>query len=196
MNKKIGLLAAALALAAGPLAAETFEIDPMHSGVNFRVAHMMVGRVRGRFEKFSGTIDYDKAKPKTWKAEATIDAASISTDVEARDNHLRSPDFFDVAKFPEITFKTKSVKPGKDGKAVLIGELTIHGVTKPVALDLEIAGTSKDPKGATHLGASATTKINRKDFGLVWNKALEAGGVMVGDEVEISLDVEAVAKAG
>ncbi len=182
------------AVLAAPAAAEVYEIDPTHSGVNFRVRHLMVSRVNGNFGKFSGTVTYVKDKPKEWKVEALIDAASINTGVEKRDQHLRSADFLDVDKFPTIAFKSNRVLKADGNKAKLVGDLTLHGVTKPVTLDLEIGGTVKDPWGNQRLGATATTKLNRKDFGLTWNKPLETGGVMVGDEVDVTLEIEGIAK--
>lgn len=183
-----------LAALASPLAAETYKIDPAHSGVSFRVAHLVVSKVTGRFEKFQGSVEYVKGKAKTWKAEAVIEAASINTNVADRDKHLRSADFLDAEKFPELTFKSVKVVGGKGNKAKLIGDLTIRGVTQRVTLDLEIGGTIQDPWGNQRLGATARTKISRKDFGLTWNKILEAGGVVVGDEIEISLEIEAIAQ--
>jgi polyisoprenoid-binding protein YceI len=195
MNKKTTALLLGLALLPGwASAGRTYEIDPQHSGVTFRVQHLVISKVTGHFDKFSGSIEYEKGKPKTWKADAAIDAASINTNVEARDKHLRSADFLDVEKFPQIAFKSTKVVAGKGETARLYGDLTIHGVTKPVVLALEIGGTAKDPWGNDRLGATATTKISRKDFGLTWNKALETGGVMVGDELEITLEVEGIAK--
>ena len=181
------LLCAALA---APAAAETFEIDPNHSSVGFRVRHL-VGKVRGAFDKFSGTVDYQEGKPASWKANASIETASINTANSKRDEHLRSGDFFDVEKCPKMGFASTKVTQGKDGKLKLLGDLTLHCVTKPVALDLEIGGAVNDPWGNRRLGASATGKVNRKDFGMTWNVAVEAGGVLVGKKVDIEIEVEA-----
>lgn len=195
MNKKMTALLLGLALLPGwASAGQTYDIDPQHSGVTFRVQHLVISKVTGHFDKFSGSIEYEKGQPKTWKAEAAIDAASINTSVDARDKHLRSADFLDAAKFPQIAFKSRKVVSGKGETAKLYGDLTIHGVTRSVELALEIGGTVKDPWGNDRLGATATTKISRKDFGLTWNKALETGGVMVGDELEITLEVEGIAR--
>jgi len=188
--RKLLALAAVLAIAA-PLRAETYEIDPSHSEVGFRIKHL-VGRVPGRFTKFSGTIDYTPGKPETWKVDAKIDPASINTDHEKRDGHLESPDFFDVGKFPEMSFKSTKVTDIKDDTAKLHGLLTMHGVTKPVMLDLELGGITKDAKKA---GFSAKGKINRKDFDIVWNRTLDGGGFMLGEEVDVNIDVEAQVKA-
>jgi len=188
----LGLLACvALAAAAAPAAAATFTIDRAHSSVGFKVKHLMVSNVRGSFNDFAGTVVYDPADPKSWQVEATIQAASIDTGVPKRDDHLRSADFFDVATIPTLTFKSTGVKANADGTFLLTGDLTMHGVTKPVTLNLEVNGMIKDPQGNTRVGCSATGKLNRSDFGLTWNHALESGGVVVGDEVTLMLEVEA-----
>lgn len=192
--KKAGALIVALGMAATPLQAETYQIDPVHSSVIFRVRHMVVSRVTGRFEKFTGAFGYEPDNPKAWNAEAEIDAASINTNVQKRDDHLRSADFLDVQKCPKILFKSTGVTGVVGNRARLHGDLTIHCVTRPVALDLEIGGVTQDPWGNQRAGAAATTHINRKDFGLTWNKALETGGLVVGEEVEITLEVEGIAK--
>ena len=186
------VLVFALIGAAAPASAKTYEIDPAHSSVSFKIRHL-VGRVRGRFEKFSGTVDYEKGKPAAWKAQADIETASIDTSVSKRDDHLRNPDFFDAEKCPKISFKSRKVGDVKGGSAKLYGELTMHCVTKPVILDFQISGETKDPWGNLRLGASATGTLHRKDWGLTWNKALEAGGVLVGDDVELELDIELTA---
>ena len=173
-------------------AAATYKIDEAHSAVTFKVAHLAISKVSGRFDKFSGTIEYTPGETKNWKTEAVIDAASINTGVEARDKHLRTPDFFDVEKFPTITFKTLKVTNYKNMKGRLHGELTMHGVTKPVVLEVEGSGPVKDPWGNERMAAVAKTTINRKDFGLGWNQVLEAGGLLVGEKVEITLEIEAV----
>lgn len=187
-------LAAVLFAAVPALRAEVYVIDASHSQVGFRVRHL-VGKVPGRFTSFSGTVDYVPGKPKSWKVDATIDPASINTDNVKRDGHLKNADFFDVEKFPTMTFKSTKVTDVKGDSAKLHGDLTMHGVTKPVVLDLEVGGTTKDPWGNTRAGFSATGTIDRKDFGIVWNKALDTGGVMLGDDVAITLDIEAVLKA-
>lgn len=152
----------------------------------------MVSNVRGEFAKISGTVKYDPEKPETSTVEATIDATSISTRDAQRDAHLKSADFLDVEKFPALTFRSKKIEVAAGGGKVT-GDLTIHGVTREITLDVEgPTAEMKDPWGKQRIGASATAKLNRKDFGLTWNAALEAGGVMVGDEVKITIDVEAV----
>jgi len=169
-----------------------WNIDGSHSTAEFSVRHLMITNVKGRFGTLSGTVDYDPEKPEASQIDVTIDATSIDTRDEKRDAHLRSPDFFDVEKFPSLTFKSTSVKKTDDGFAAT-GDLTIHGVTKPVTLEVEgPSDQNKDPWGNTRIGASATAKINRKDFGLNWNAALEAGGVLVGEQVKISIEVSLV----
>lgn len=176
--------------------AGTWELDTAHSGVHFKVRHLMVSYVRGDFEKISGRIVYDEKDISRSSADITIEAASISTRVAKRDDHLRSPDFLDAAKYPVITFKSKRVEKAGDGRLKMTGDLTIRGVTREVVLDVQgPAPPIKDLEGKTRVGGSATTKIDRKDFGLTWNKAIESGGVVVGDEVEITIDVEVVKDA-
>jgi len=189
-------IAIAIVVALPPLAhADTWQIDPAHTNVEFTVRHMMISNVKGQFQKTAGTITANGNDPASAKIDATIDASSIDTRVEKRDMHLKSPDFLDVAKFPTITFKSTKVEADGPNKWKVTGDLTLHGVTKPVVLEVEGSGAPiSDPMGNTRAGASATTTIKRSDFGLTWNKALEAGGVMVGDEVAISIDVEAIKK--
>ncbi|MBI3298408.1 MAG: YceI family protein [Elusimicrobia bacterium] len=181
------LLTAVLSLAAGPLFAATYEIDAVHSEVGFKVRHLMAGKTSGRFTKFSGTIEYDAKEPAKWATKAVIDANSIDTSNEKRDGHLKSPDFFDTAKFPTLEFVSTGVKDWKAGKGKLLGKLTMHGVTKDVAMDLE---TESDAAG-DHVGFTARTKIDRREFGVVWNKVLDKGGVAVGNDVEVTLEIEA-----
>ena len=184
-------------LAAFPVLAQadTWQIDPMHTNVEFTVRHMMISNVKGQFQKTSGTITINGNDPASAKIDATIDATSIDTRVEKRDMHLKSPAFLDVDKFPTITFKSTKVEAEGPNKFKVTGDLTIHGVTKPVVLEVESSGPPiHDPMGNTRAGASATTTIKRSDFGLTWNQPLEAGGVMVGDEIAISIDVEAIKK--
>lgn len=182
---------AALILFAVPLRAATYKIDPEHSSVSFRVRHL-VGHVTGQFDKFEGSFDYEPAKPAAWKAQAVIDAASIDTKTAARDKHLRSSDFFDVEKFPKLTFVSIKVTGLKGGHAKLLGKLTILETTKPIALDLEIGGLAKGQSGEERAAFSAKGRINRKDFGLTWNDTVETGGVLVGDDVDIAIEVEGV----
>lgn len=189
---KLITLALTLAAAAG---AANFDIDSQHSNASFKVRHMMISNVKGDFSKIKGSADFDPANPANSHVEATIDVNTVNTGEAQRDTHLKSPDFFDAAKYPSITFRSKKVTRVATNKYQALGDLSIHGVTKEVTLNIDATPEVKDPWGATRFGANASTKINRKDFGLNWNKALEAGGVLVGDEVEITLDVELVKKA-
>lgn len=168
-----------------------YDIDSAHSSAQFAVRHLMVSNVRGEFTKVSGTVEYDPANAAAAKVQATIDATTINTREAKRDTHLKSPDFFEVEKFPAITFVSKRVMPASPGKLKLVGDLTMHGVTKEVILDVEGPTPEvKDARGGVKMGASASTKVSRKEFGLTWNRLMEAGGVTVGDEVTITLDVE------
>jgi polyisoprenoid-binding protein YceI len=195
MIRRLLLLASALVLAAAPIYAQAtvWQIDPAHTATQFAVKHMMVSTVRGQFTKTTGTVVWDGKNPASAVVNIVIDTASIDTREPARDNHLRSADFLNVAKFPTITFKSTKVEAAGEGSARVTGDLAIRGVTRRVVL--EVDGPSapvKDPASATRVGASATTKISRKDFGLIWNKVLEGGGVVVGDAVVITIDVEIV----
>ncbi len=186
-------LAAALCVPA-VASASTWSIDTGHSEVGFSVRHMMVSNTKGSFKKFEGTVILDDKDISKSTVNVSIDAKSVFTDNDKRDEHLKSPDFFNVAKYPKLTFKSTSVKKTQDGLKVT-GQLSLHGVTKSVVLDVEGPSQAiKDPWGMTRRGLSASTKISRKDFGLTWNKALETGGMVVGDEVKISLEIELVKK--
>jgi polyisoprenoid-binding protein YceI len=169
----------------------TFNLDASHSTAGFAVKHLVISSVRGEFRTFSGVVQLDDADPTKSTVEATIDVNSLDTHVADRDAHLKSPDFFDTAKFPTVTFKsTKVAKAGKDALKVT-GDLTLHGVTRPVTLDVKTSPEVKGMFGETRRAFAATTKISRKDFGLTWNKLVEAGPA-VGDEVVITLDLEVV----
>jgi polyisoprenoid-binding protein YceI len=171
--------------------ASTWEIDPAHTAVQFAVRHLMVSTVRGRFRKVQGTATVDDADPTKSSVTATIDAASIDTGNEKRDAHLRQPDFLDVEKHPTLTFTSKSVASAGANKWKVTGDLTLHGVTKQVVLDVEGSpAPTADPYGNVKLGGVATTTIKRSDYGISWNKALETGGVVVGDDVQITIDIE------
>jgi polyisoprenoid-binding protein YceI len=172
-----------------------YDIDTAHSSAQFSVRHLMISNVRGEFTKVTGTIAWDPANLAASKVSVTIDADSLNTREPQRDGHLKSPDFFDLAKYPTLTFESKEFRQRNEDLQV-VGDLTMHGVTREVVLDVE--GTTpevKDPWGVTRIGATASTKINRKDWGLNWNTALETGGVLVGEEVKITLDLEATRKA-
>jgi len=169
----------------------TYTIDPAHSVADFKVRHLMVSNVRGEFSGVTGTVQFDAENPANSKVEATIPVGSIQTREPQRDTHLKSADFFDVENFPQIKFVSTKVAKEDDEEYKVTGDLTIHGVTKEVTLEVEgPAPEAKDPWGNRKSGASAKTKINRKDFGLVWNMALETGGVLVGEDVQIHLDLE------
>ncbi len=191
MVRNIAIVLAALAL---PVLAADYNIDSTHSAAQFSVRHLMVSNVRGEFSKVTGKVVYDDAQPTATAVEASIDVSTVTTREEARDKHLKSPDFFDVAKYPDFSFKSTGVKKTAQGLDVA-GNLTIHGVSKPVVLHVSgITKEIKDPFGLLRRGATATTVINRKDFGMTWNKDLDGGGVVVGDEVTITLDIEVTRK--
>ena len=186
-------LAATLAVFAASSFAAQWNIDPAHSSASFAVKHMMVSTVHGSFSGLKGTVDYDAGDLAGAKVTLTIDATTVDTRNDNRDKDLKSPNFFDIEKYPTITFVSKRVAPGSPGKFQLIGDMTIHGVTKEVTFNVEgPALPIKDPRGNLHSGATATTTVNRKDYGLTWNKTLDGGGVMVGDDVAITVEVELV----
>lgn len=170
----------------------SWQIDTAHSEIQFSVRHMMISKVRGQFQSFSGVINFDEESPVNTTVEISIDAASINTRNEQRDGHLKSPDFLNVESFPAITFVSKRVEQDDSHNGRLIGDLTIRDVTREVVLDVEYAGQAKSPWGSISAGFTASTKIDRKEFGLEWNQALETGGVLVGDDVNIDIEVELV----
>lgn len=194
MRQLIRIITICLTLALPVFAsAATWNIDPDHSNVGFKVKHLMVSNVKGNFNKYSGVVEIDDKDVTRSKVDVTIDTASINTNVQKRDDHLRSADFFDVTKYPNMTFVSKKVAKAGKGALKVTGDLTIRGITKEVVLNVEpLSKESKDPWGNTRRGTAASTTINRKDFGLTWNKALETGGVVVGDDVTISLEVELI----
>ncbi len=172
-----------------------WNIDPAHSAAEFKVKHMMISNVRGKFSGISGVLHRVDADHTQSDLEVSIDTSTVNTQDAQRDGHLKSPDFLHVEKFPAMTFKSTHIEKKGDGFAVA-GDLTIHGVSKPVVLNVEeVSEPAKDPWGNTRIGLTATTKINRKDFGLTWNTTLEAGGVLVGEEVGITLDVQLIKAA-
>jgi polyisoprenoid-binding protein YceI len=189
----LSVIMLAATFAGGAVHAATYDIDSAHSSANFKIRHMMISNVRGQFSKVTGSIEFDAKNPNASKVNAVIDVNTIDTREEARDKHLKSPDFFDVAKFPSITFKSKTFAPAGAGKYKVTGDLTIHGVTKEVVLDLsDVTPEAKGMRGETRIGGQAATKINRKDFGLTWSKSMDGGGVVVGDEVDITIDLELI----
>jgi len=173
----------------------SWTIDPAHSEVNFTVRHMMISNVRGRFEKFTGTVDFDENNPANTTVDVVIEAASLSTREPQRDGHLRSPDFLDADKFPYLTFKSKRVNVIDSQNAELVGDLTIRDITREVILDVEYSGMSQSPWGTTNAGFTASTRISRKNWNLNWNVALETGGWLVGDEIKIDLELEIIRQA-
>jgi polyisoprenoid-binding protein YceI len=169
----------------------TWNLDPVHSVAEFKVKHMMISNVKGQFTGISGVLTLDEKDITNSSVEAIIDAATINTREPQRDAHLRSADFFDVEKYPTLSFRSTEVKTAGDAQLAVMGELSIHGVTREVVFDVEgPTEAGKDPWGNTRIGLSAATKINRKDFGLKWNTTLETGGVLVGETIAITLDLE------
>ena len=173
----------------------SWTIDPSHTRVQFSARHMMISTVRGEFKDFGGTVEFDEKKPEATTVAVEIKTASVDSKDPKRDGHLTSPDFFDAAKFPVMSFKSKRVESVKGERAKLIGDLTIKDVTHEVALDVEFHGLAKAPWGTTSAGFEARGKLNRKDFGLVWNVALETGGLLVSEDVNLTIDAEIVKQA-
>lgn len=193
MKRLLSFWIGAILLVPAYATATTYTIDPDHTSIQFKVRHMMATNVVGAFQKFAGTVELDDKEITKSRVAITIDTASLNSYVAKRDEHLRSPDFFDVAKYPTMTFVSQNVVADGPGRLKITGDLTIRGITKRVLLDVEgPSAESKDPWGNMRRGATATTKIYRQDFGLTWNKALETGGVAVGDEVLITLEVELI----
>lgn len=192
-HRIVAVILAGLWLWAPPAWATTYTIDPQHSTIAFKIRHL-VSRVGGVFRDVEGAFDYVPGQPDQWKAQAAVQAASIDTRVEPRDKHLRSKEFFDVEQFPAITFTSTQVTDATPTGAKLQGVLTMHGVQQPVVLELTIHGEGKDPWGNQRSGFTATTTLNRKDFGIVWNEPLETGGFLLGEDVDITLDIEGIVK--
>lgn len=178
-------------ISATPAATATWKIEPAHSAAEFKVKHMMISNVKGTFTGLDGVLNQHPSDPASSSVQATIDISTLSTGDPQRDGHLKSADFFETEEFPTMTFNSTSVRANGEGEYSVTGDLTLHGVTKPVTFAVEgPSAPSKDPWGNTRIGLSATTKINRKDFGLTWNAALETGGILVGEDVAITLDVQ------
>ena len=173
----------------------TWNIDPTHSTVGFSVKHLMISTVRGRFSDYTATLNLDDATPANSALEVSISTASVDTRTEQRDNHLRSPDFFDVANHPELTFKSTNIQGDVNGTFTILGDLTIRGTTRPVTLNASFEGAGKDPWGNERKAFTAMGKINREEFGLTWNQALEAGGLLVSSDVKLELEVQFVRAA-
>jgi polyisoprenoid-binding protein YceI len=176
---------------AAPAAISTWQLDPKHSTAEFAVRHMMVATVKGHLSGIEGMITFDEGDPTVSSVEADLDVATIDTRDPQRDAHLRSADFFDVEHFPKLTFRSTRIEPSGD-RYRIVGELTMHGVTREVVLDTALEGRQRDPWGSERAGFSAQTVLDRRDFGLTWNQALEAGAVLVGNDVRISIEIEAV----
>ncbi len=193
MFSKVVLHAAVLGLffASATFGGDTYQIDPSHSSVAFSVRHLVINKVRGNFKEFSGTISYDEADIAKSSVDVNIKAASINTENEGRDNHLRSPEFFDAENHPEITFVSKQISK-KGEELVVSGEFTMHGVTKEVSIPFEVVGKIVDPWGKTRIGIEASLTLNRQDYGVSWSNAMDNGGLVVGNEVRIELNIEAV----
>ncbi len=196
MLRRLSSLAVVAAFAvAGPAAASTWVLDTEHSTVGFAVKHMMVTDQKGAFDAFSGTIELDDKDITKSTVNVTIEPASVNTKNKKRDDHLRSPDFFDATKFPKMTFVSTKVEKAKDGGLLVTGNLTIRNVTKPVTLTVApLSDEFKDPWGGSHRGTTATATINREEFGLTWNKTLEKGGFVVGKDVKVELQIELLPK--
>ncbi|WP_420644169.1 YceI family protein [Candidatus Leptofilum sp.] len=173
----------------------SWQIDSSHSHVYFTARHMMISKVRGSFEQFSGSVNFDEANPTNTTVNIEVDLTSINTRDEQRDGHLKSPDFFDVANYPTMKFVSTRVEQTDNNNGRLYGQLTIRDVTKEIALDVEYAGIAKSPWGTESAGFSASGSLNRKDWGLTWNQALETGGVLVGDKINIEIELELVKQA-
>jgi polyisoprenoid-binding protein YceI len=191
------VLAASVSLAAASAAqAQTWTIDSSHSAAHFAVRHMMVSTVRGDMGKVTGTVTFDPARPAAGAIDAAIDATGIDTREPGRDKHLKSADFFDVEKFPTITFKSKKIEAAAGGGFKVTGDLTMRGVTKEAVLDVEpLRPAIKDQRGNARTGTAATTKLNRQDFGVSWSRTLDGGGLVVSDEVAVTIDIELIAAA-
>jgi len=189
------LLMIVLVVFTRPALAATWEIDPAHTSVQFSVRHMMISNVRGELRKVAGTVQADDKDPTRSTIEATIEAASVDTREAKRDEHLRSKDFLDVEQFPTITFKSKKITKAGTGRYKVVGDLTLHGVTREVTLDVHgPTPPMTDPRGTVRAGAEATARIDRRDFGITWSKALDGGGIMVGNDLDVTIDVEAIRK--
>jgi polyisoprenoid-binding protein YceI len=184
----------AIAITVPSLSAATWEIDKVHSNVGFTVKHMVISNVSGKFSDFSGTINFDGKDFAAATVVVSINPASITTGNDFRDKHLKSPDFFAADSLPQMGFKSKKVIPGKDNAFQVVGDLTMRGVTREVTLDAVFNGTVKGPQGENRAGFSATTTINRQDWGVSWNKTLDAGGLVVSNDVKINLEIEAIQK--
>ncbi len=194
MVKKLSMVLVAVMLLTGSMYAAEWTVDKAHSSIGFSVRHMVISKTRGEFTGFTGNVHFDRKNLAKGTAQFTIQTASINTDEPERDKHLKSSDFLDVEQFPTMTFVSKKVIPQKGDKFSLVGDLTIKGITKKVTFDCEFSGVVDDPWGNTRAGFSAETTINRKDFNVKWSKKLDNGGLVVGNDVDISLEIELIKK--
>lgn len=192
MFRKVLTVSLGISLIAAAVSADTWKMDKPHTSIGFTVSHLVIAKVRGTFEDFDGVIQFDGKNVENGSVDITIQMASVDTENEKRDNHLKSPDFFDVESYPVMTFKSKKVVKGKGSDFQIIGDLTLRGVTKEVILDAVLNGIINDPMIGNRAGFSATGVINRQDFGVKWNRALESGDFLVGDQVAISIETELV----
>lgn len=194
MKKVLALVMVLIVGGAGRAAAATYVLDKSHCNIGFSVKHMVISNVKGKFDDFEGSFNLDEAGNNVNGAQAAIKAASINTGDQKRDGHLRSPEFFDVEKFPDITFTLRNGRSLGGGKMEVTGDLTIHGVTKPVTLTGEFMGTANDPWGNKRAGFTAEGEVVRADYGMAWNKLLDTGGVVVGEKVKLQLEIEGILK--
>jgi polyisoprenoid-binding protein YceI len=190
LKQTLASIVVTLLLTSSAFAADTYKVDPLHTSIGFSVRHLGINNVKGKFREFDGALVLEDDKLK--EANGTIQVKSIDTGVDKRDNHLRSPDFFDAAKFPTISFKTKRVEKGGDGQLMLIADFTMRGVTKELRLPAKLSKPTKDPWGGVRVGLEAKSKLNRKDYGINYNELLETGAMAVGEEVELQINTEAV----
>ncbi len=190
-KKSLSVVIMGLLMAGTALSADRYQIDPVHSSIIFSVRHLVINKVKGNFKEFSGTIYYDENDVTKSSVEVTIKTASINTDNAKRDAHLRSPDFFDAAKYPEITFRSKRIIREGD-RYVAIGDLTMRGVSREIRIPFKIIGKVTDPWGNTRIGVEASLTLNRQDYGISWSQTLDNGGLVVGNEVDIELNIQAV----
>jgi polyisoprenoid-binding protein YceI len=181
-----------MTLAVMPLRAAQYDIDPVHSNIFFKVKHLGISTVTGKFDKFTGTFKFDEKNSAKSRTDVKVDVTSIDTQNDMRDKHLKSPDFFDAAKYPTAHFVSTKITDMKDGRFEVVGKLTLHGVTKPVVLDVIYSGSAKDPMGMERAAFTATAEINRQDFGIKWNKKMDNGGWMVSDQVKLEFEIEGV----
>jgi polyisoprenoid-binding protein YceI len=195
MFKRIAVIIVVLFALTLPATAAEWSIDKAHSSVGFAVKHLVISKTKGSFGEFSGAVHFDEANWEKSSVEMTVSIASIFTDDEKRDGHLRSPEFFDAEKYPTMNFKSTTVAKGKGDTFTIVGELTIRDVTKTVTFDCEFSGVVKDPWGNTRAGFSAKTVLNRQDFNVSWSKTLDTGGLVVGNDVTVTLEIEAIQNA-